>query len=486
MWTHQPSTRYPRLRLLIVLVILLVGLVVGFAAGTKTFYIGLALVALPTVAYFFGKFEQAVISLLILRSSLDLFSARQVPAAFAIGLDLLTLLYVIVMLLTGKSVRTDRFWWFLAGWIALQGMWVVLLPLQGLGLDSSLVPDALGVGIREWVRLFSWLMVYLLVMQLKDRVAPEKMVNALFLSLIMPLTAGLMQVVIPPAHLPSILVSNAEGSFDVSSRVNGTLGHPATFATFLLLFIGLTCWKLGQARYRLPWILLLGVLAFFLVSTKAMTVLGMLCVLLIVLTVPRFNLITLFGGILLFAVVIGLFASTEFGQERLSSIMATPLLNPHIDIWRAIVLSWSDNNSFNWRLAQWTFLIQAWQNSPILGYGLNTSPYLTVFNLYAHNDYVRALAEEGIIGLIAFLVFLGAQFIRILQLIFSSPLNSSHRSFCMVLLGIFCGLLLGMANENIFSHTTLFFYWWLLLAVAGWDWNQQGLGKHQSRGIVPV
>ena len=177
-----------------------------------------------------------MISLLILRSSLDIFYAQQIPAAFAIGLDALTLLYVTTQLLTGKAVKVDKFWWFFASWVGLQGVSVILLSLGGLGLGSSYFPEA----IREWVRLFSWLMAYLLIMQLKERMHPNKIVNALFLSLVVPLTAASLQLALPPSLLPPLLKPRALAitSIEGASRVNGTLGHANTFATFLILFLG--------------------------------------------------------------------------------------------------------------------------------------------------------------------------------------------------------------------------------------------------------
>jgi hypothetical protein len=30
-----------------------------------------------------------------------------------------------------------------------------------------------------------------------------------------------------------------------------------------------------------------------------------------------------------------------------------------------------------------------------------------------------------------------------------------------------------MITENIWSHTTFFFYWWTLFGVAGWNWNER-------------
>ncbi len=49
---------------------------------------------------------------------------------------------------------------------------------------------------------------------------------------------------------------------------------------------------------------------------------------------------------------------------------------------------------------------------------LATSRHLTIFNNYAHNDYLMALAEGGVVGFLVFLGFLGTQathFIHLLQ-----------------------------------------------------------------------
>ena len=447
----------------------IVGVGVGFMSGSQPLIVGLGIFATAVLVYFLASFEQAVLALLILRSSLDVFSDYQVPAAFALGIDALTILYVILQLLTGGVVKTDKFWWFFAGWIALQGMWVVLLPLGGLGLSSAVLLDS----IREWIRLFSWLMVYLLVMQLKDAIPPQKVIQALFWALVLPITLAIAQIIIPGA-LPAIFspLSGDTLTLEAASRIRGTLGHPNTFTTLLLFFIGLTWWQFGQAKKRLPWLLLLGLLAFFYVSTKALFGLMMLGVLVIVLIAPRLTLGNLIGGLLFFAVVITLFASSEFGQERLNSLFNTPLLNPDIDISRAILLSESDYNSFNWRLAQWTYLIKQWQQFPMLGFGLGLSTYVSDNGLYPHNDYIRALVEGGIVGFGLFLSFFGVQIGYLWYLISNSSPRGGQRSLCLVLLAILLAIPVGMITENIWSHTTLFFYWWTLLAIAGWDWEE--------------
>jgi O-antigen ligase len=143
-----------------------------------------------------------------------------------------------------------------------------------------------------------------------------------------------------------------------------------------------------------------------------------------------------------------------------------------MDISRAIILSKSDGNSFNWRLAEWTYLLKQWQYSPMLGFGLGTSTFVSHSKLLPHNDYIRALIEGGAIGIFTFITFLAAQIVRLVQLIRSTT-NNSQRQLCENLLAISVALPVGMITENIWSHTTFFFYWSALMAIAGWDnWHE--------------
>ncbi|MEM6399221.1 MAG: O-antigen ligase family protein [Cyanobacteria bacterium P01_D01_bin.116] len=443
------------LSLLVVVAGVVLGVAVGFGAGAVPVYVGLLLAVVVVLVFFFARFEQAVLTFLILRSSLDPFSAQQVPAAFAIGLDALTILYVIVQILLKNKIKTDKFFWFFAGWVALLGIWVVL-PMLGWGLLGS---TYLAAGIREWTRIFSWLMVYLLVMQLKERIHPQKAISALFLSMVVPLTVGLLQL-FTPSLLPSVLACNC---------LDSTIGHPSAFGSFLFLFICLTLWKLGHARNRWGWMMLLSLSAFLMVMTKSLTSLLMFSVFIIALTLPKLNLLRLIGGILFIGVVFYLFASTEFGHEKLNAVLETPIFNQELDISRTILLASGDGNSANWRIAQWSFLIDAWKKSPLLGYGLGTSKFITIEQNYAHNDYLRFLAEGGIIGLTSFIVFLGAKMHRLIKCLRNSPVLSPRRRLSFIMIAIFVAMLVGMTTDNVWTHTTLFFYWYLLFAVLGWE-----------------
>jgi O-antigen ligase len=456
----------------------IVGLVAGILVGAQPIYLFAGVVALAIIISFFADFERTAIALLILRSSLDIFSAQQIPALFAVGLAGLTLLYVAALFLERRTIHTDWFWWFLLAWVMLQGLWPILCALGGLGLDAS---PYLADNVREWTRLFSWAMVYLLVMQMKDRVAPQKIIALLFFSLIPPIIVGMLQKY-ANSLLPSLLaLKKAEVTShfvppDVVSgtRINSTFAHPNNFVLYLLLFICLACWQLLRGtKPRWLWVVLLFLMANLYLGTGAIFGLVMLVTALGIAIAPRLKLHNTLAGVLLLLLVVAVFASTDYGRSRLDGIAKTPLLNPDIDVSRAIIMSVSDYNSFNWRIAQWYYLLQAWLHEPWFGYGLGTGVYLSPYDLVPHNDYVRALVEGGIVGLVTFVAILVAQAIRLLQLLRQAPKNSARWTLCWSLLALLIATSLGMATDNVWSGTAFYFYWWTVMSIAGWDWRER-------------
>jgi O-antigen ligase len=453
----------------------ILGIGLGIGAGVNPLYLSLGLAGVGVLFFLFRTFEQVVLALLVLRVAIDCFVSLQLPAVFGVGISTLTLIYITVQLLGKRLVQVDRFWWLLAGWWLVQGTWVALLVFGGLGFDGNFLLES----VREWVRLFSWVTGYLLVMQLKGRIAPQRIITILSFSLIAPLTVAALQMVIPnglPGELSPITTATVSALAD-GSRIRGTFGHPNGFATYLFLWIGIVWWKVEERKAQWLWLSVLGLLAFFYVGTKALFALMMLAVLIFVLITPRLNALRLIGGICFIAIVLALFGSTEFGQERLGSIANTPLLNPDIDTSRAILLSQGDNNSFNWRIGQWHTLLMAWQHYPLFGYGIGLSTHVSTNKLEPHNDYVRFLVEGGMVGLSIAILFFAAQAMRLVQLLRQAEPNSSQQRFCLVLLAILAAIPVGMITENIWEHTLLFLQWWSFFAIAGWNWEEPPLNQ---------
>ncbi|MFK8182185.1 MAG: O-antigen ligase family protein [Phormidesmis sp.] len=418
---------------------------------------------------------QVMVGILLMRSALDLYSGKGLPAAFAIAVDLLVIAFIGRQFILRRPIHTDRFWWVLMAWVALQGIWVALLPLGGLGGTAFMTYEAM----REWVRFFSLGMVYLLTMQLRDRISPDRLASILMLSLAIPLFLAALQLgkVVPSFLESDVGWKDFEGTGD---RINSTLGHYNSFATFTLLFISLTLWRLQMSRWPWGWALLLGCLLYCLVATKSLTGLVMLMVFGGLYFLPRLKGKGIFGALAL-VVTLGVLLSTELGQERLLELNKTPLLNPDLTFQHAAVLQAADikefRNSFNWRLLQWRDLLLNWRQHPWLGYGLATTKELSVFNTTSHNDYMRFLLEGGIIGLGLFLTFLAAQVTRTVQAIRRSLPGSPQRALAQTLFPFSVALIVGMAAGNVMVHTATFFYWWVLLALLGWDWPDRFGGR---------
>jgi O-antigen ligase len=453
---------------LIIVLMMPIMMAITLVAIQLPIYLAVACIGLVVCYLFFRYFEHTVIGLLILRSALDLFSAQQLPSLFAVGVDALVVVHIGYLFMTHQTVQTDRFWWLFISWLSLQSLWVILLPLGGLGAD----PSVLGDSIREWVRLFSGGLVYLLVMQLKDRITPERLINLLFFCVVVPTAIAILQTL--PIGLPSLLTaSNASKALEGGSRVQGSLGHPNSFANFTLLFTALSLWKGEHAKQPVRWYGLAGLLVFLLLASQSLTGLVMLSVFIIVYFLPKLRGKDLFWALGIIAVTGILLATTNI-SGRLGELSSTPLLNPDLDWSRAIALQLVDSgdygNSFNWRLAQWSSLLQLWHLHPWFGYGLASTEHISPFENAAHNDYVRSLVEGGIVGLMAFILFLIAQLVRLIQIIRSSLPSSPRQRLGMTLLAFQIAMWIGMLTGNVTVSTTLLFYWWTLLAVLGWPW----------------
>lgn len=401
------------------------------------------------LSFFLKEIEISILFLLVLRSSLDFFTQLKIPAAYGIGIELLAVFYMVFCFISNESIQTDSFWWVLFGWTIAQGVWLLLMPLDALGFDATYLAES----VREWLRILIWPTAYFLVMQLKGKVSPHKILSVLLLALPIPILLALFQI-----------QSGIE-------RINSTFAHANAFASFLLLFMGIVWWKYKNSnRFKWPWIILLGTLSFLLISTKALFVLMMLLVSLLVIIIPKLSLKTLIFGILSFSLVLSLFASTDYGRSRLESTISTPLLNPEISVNRGILLSESDHNSFNWRLSHWHTVLKAWERHPFLGYGLGLSKQSIDSKYLPHNDYIRALIEGGIFGLISYLILWGLYLAQSIKRVRSSTLEP-HKDLSLVVAALVIAVLVGMLTENIWSHTVFFFYFSILCALSSWDWD---------------
>lgn len=122
--------------------------------------------------------------------------------------------------------------------------------------------------------------------------------------------------------------------------------------------------------------------------------------------------------------------------------------------------------TFFWRQELWDQLFNnAFLKKPIFGFGVGTSSkvsylYTTFLNL-PHNDYLRILIENGILGLIFYLLF------------FSSNLWSSYKEikikenkyFNIIALILIFSFIFMSSAANVFYAVTYFWYFFTFLAI---------------------
>lgn len=124
-----------------------------------------------------------------------------------------------------------------------------------------------------------------------------------------------------------------------------------------------------------------------------------------------------FGGIVVgMAVLVGGALLTPVGQGRLAEY--SPAATPS-----------TQGNSLVWRLDAWTKVIAAWRTDPIAGLGFGSAQVGGVLGDYIpHNEYLRVLLENGIIG---WLIMLSTALAYLLAMIWARRQGASSRNAAM-------------------------------------------------------
>ncbi len=205
-----------------------------------------------------------------------------------------------------------------------------------------------------------------------------------------------------------------------SLRVYGTFDQPNPYAGYInmTLAVALTLTLLGTtARTRI----LSGITTLLLVGVEILSQsrggeIALAVVLLFVVTVgmPRVRKLIALGA------VGALFAVAGY----LAGVLPAHILNPVLRILGLVQISFTAPSAQDYstaeRLAHWIAGINMFVTHPFTGVGIGNYPdayaqyYITIFvnSLgHAHNFYINMAAETGIIGLLAFLLFLGAIFV---------------------------------------------------------------------------
>lgn len=372
-----------------------IGAVIGLVAAIQPYF------ALPLAGLSIGAalwFWNPVIGLAVLlasRSSLDFFQdATQDQRAFlfnpASGLGMLLIGIAIVLL--GVRLRAGRpiVW---GGKVGMAwGGWVLFCSFGLMVTLVQLGTSEFASAIREYVRLVSLFSLFFIVVNLaSDSLSRRILLWATLAGIVIPVIVG--------AH--QSIVGTTIHSIDGMDRIYGTFVHPNSFGMYLaaLAIIVLGLWEDrfgGKAgRWALATTLLLAIT--FLIVTYSRSALG----------------------IFLFAVLLwGIRGSRRRKLITLAGVFGSSLAVLPFIAWRFADLfvsgdpSTERTNSFVWRLLNYRLLWDRFTDSPVVGFGLRSAGFVNPIRTAsaegyergyaAHNEVVRVLVEQGVLGLLAY------------------------------------------------------------------------------------
>ncbi|MFW9825571.1 MAG: O-antigen ligase family protein [Candidatus Thorarchaeota archaeon] len=362
------------------------------------------------------------------------------PASVSMFIDASGMIYLayIYFLKSSKNVIFDDLSKSFSIWLLTLIFWVFWAYHQ-LGIEGL-------VGLREWIRLFSFLLIYLLSKELVRIKGYEYLMNCILLSLVTPLVVGGYQIF------------SKQGRYIADiHRIYGTLAHPNAFSLYLTLFIGVTIWKLKFSEKPKFWYGLILILFIEQIGTFSLGGMVMMVSFLFVFIIGEFEAKGRLLSFLILAIFSAIFFGLESGQERIARLHTMPALQ---EIWNREIVT----NSFSWRIVNWKLLFEQWAKNPLLGYGLYTSGLVNPWRGYAaHNDYIRFLIELGTIGIAIFVWF---QFKIASNLVnkYKYCQNVEQKYLAMLMGGIYFSMIIGSSVDNHISYTTFHFYFWALLA----------------------
>jgi O-antigen ligase len=387
-------------------------LVVVLGASSVVFpavFLGAAFVLLGLAA---ARFPRAAllgagVATFALRPLLDIFSERRLglgplstdPAVF-LGIGVLTVALVVGArrVASGQRLFPDatalraHVWLFVAYGLMVFSGWR-LFGIAGLG-----------EGIREAVRITSIVAAFLALWWWKETDPRFYSRGWTFLALG---TTGAIAVAVWQ------LVTGA-GFYEPDGlhRIQGTFSHPNSFGQYLapLVLVAVSAVLMMRGAARLAAIAVAVTLAALLVLTFARTAILVLVVGLVGLLVAhaRGSGTRTMASMILAGIVLGIVVWSGFGEAIRARFEGVSVGG---GAWQDALVGQSEN-SFQWRLINWSGLVLLGLQHPLLGHGAGMTTQLNPlvnsdngipFN--AHNDFVRFFFEGGVVGLLLYIAY---------------------------------------------------------------------------------
>ncbi|MEY2474322.1 MAG: hypothetical protein QOK28_3651 [Actinomycetota bacterium] len=267
----------------------------------------------------------------------------------------------------------------------------------------------------------------------------DRVLTAVFASAIVPIIVGATQA----ARHRGLLHA---GGF---SRVRGTFVHPNPFAIYLTLVIIMGVALLQHVRgWRL--VALIAILGGCSVS--------------LLLTYTRTGWLAVVAGL----VVVGVLQSRWLLAGLIAALVVLLVAVPSVsgrfsDLSREQHVSGTAGNSLVWRFDYWHDALELGKGRPITGIGLKMTE--SAEGRKPHNDFVRALAETGLVGFLAYLALIGAV-LRTAWLAVRTARPGRDRGIAVGFAGCAAVFPLISFTSNVMSQAVILWYFFAFAAAA--------------------
>ncbi|WP_421732517.1 O-antigen ligase family protein [Cellulomonas sp.] len=258
--------------------------------------------------------------------------------------------------------------------------WPVRVLVIALALFASAGAGAATYGAAETygeaVRVLSLVAVAVVTINAPGTVTFGRVTGVVQVVGVVPALVALLQFV-TGTGTPSAGVLRSTGTLSQANSA-AALFALCSIATFARVLSG------GKRRWLDAGLLVVFLVA--LVTTASvggfLTVLVMVIVYLLVEAGRRMHRVVL--GMLAIVVVVAATVNSEIGAARFSEFSGG-----------------TQDNSLGWRFQAWGKVLAAWHEHPVFGNGLGATTSGIILKSIPHNEYVRMLAEVGVVGLAA-------------------------------------------------------------------------------------
>ncbi|MFH1173100.1 MAG: O-antigen ligase family protein [bacterium] len=375
--------------------------------------------------------------LLLIRPILDVYTNQPIASFGYLSINLASLLAILTLIFAGLVVLKHK------ERIKSLPIFKPILLFLFITLISIFFSLKSMMGLIEWVRLLSIFALYGLgYFLITDKKDLFNLIKVISLSILLPVILAFYQFFTKTGiSIPAD---------DIYNRIYGTFAHPNLLAFYLLIPLFLGIWLAFKNKLKLPnpfWLFL-----------------AVLYAVVLTLTYTRGAWL----AFLITLVIIGLAQYRKLLIITLGIIFIAYLAIQPLQIRINDIISPSSYGSVQWRYDLWQDSLDYAKNKPLMGYGTGTSTEIIIEERgpelgspHAHNDYLKILLENGVIGLAAYLSLIILIFYNLFKKYRTT--NGSQRDLVLVVSAISLGLFIMSFGDNVIRNTALQWTYWAML-----------------------